>query len=350
MTLRTISAGYFHSMVLDREGNVWSVGQNKDGQLGLGDFNNRETPQCVPNKKFQNLICSSNFSLLIGEDGKIYGCGSNEYGQLGMEDVEMVNIPTIIPKLPNGKSLATNRKSSMILDEEGNVWVSGNNEKGELGSGHSIMIKTFQKLSHFTTPIIQIELGEEMSLLLDEEGIVWASGSCEFLTYVKKFPTKIQNLPKIIHISYTYLEILFLDENRNVYEFCKGLNSPRIVSIPSTVLDIYAGRSYCLLIDVDGFVWCRGKSNRGQLGLGDLRERKIFEKNESLFSILHASAGYEHSIFVDENGSVWGTGNNFTSQLGKPPRVQKLLIPEIISGLPPVDYFVQKNIKKSARK
>jgi alpha-tubulin suppressor-like RCC1 family protein len=44
----TIAAGTDHSLFLDSDGNVWSVGSNFYGQLGLGDNINITSPQKIP--------------------------------------------------------------------------------------------------------------------------------------------------------------------------------------------------------------------------------------------------------------------------------------------------------------
>ena len=39
-----ISAGYWHSLAIDTDGTIWVWGKNSDGQLGLGDLVDRNTP------------------------------------------------------------------------------------------------------------------------------------------------------------------------------------------------------------------------------------------------------------------------------------------------------------------
>lgn len=44
-----ISAGFEHALFLDYYGNVHSVGNNSNGQLGLNDIESRSLPVIIPN-------------------------------------------------------------------------------------------------------------------------------------------------------------------------------------------------------------------------------------------------------------------------------------------------------------
>lgn len=41
--VRTMSAGNWHSMVIDSNGKIYATGHNKQGACGVGHFNNLET-------------------------------------------------------------------------------------------------------------------------------------------------------------------------------------------------------------------------------------------------------------------------------------------------------------------
>jgi len=47
--MSSCARGYEHSLFLDEFGNAWACGNNQYGQLGLGDNNQRTTPERINN-------------------------------------------------------------------------------------------------------------------------------------------------------------------------------------------------------------------------------------------------------------------------------------------------------------
>lgn len=69
---------------IDKNGDVYAIGTNTDGRLGLPN-NTYDIYTLISN--ISNIIqvaCGYNHTLFLNADGRVYGCGSNAYGQLGM--------------------------------------------------------------------------------------------------------------------------------------------------------------------------------------------------------------------------------------------------------------------------
>ena len=80
-----IACGYFHSMCLDSDNNLYVFGDNKYGQLGLGDTKCRNKPMKHPS--LSNIIDVSrggNHSFVKTSNNEIYAFGNNRYSQLGI--------------------------------------------------------------------------------------------------------------------------------------------------------------------------------------------------------------------------------------------------------------------------
>jgi len=80
-------------------------------------------------------------------------------------------------------------------------------------------------------------------------------------------------------------------------------------------LQVAAGKSHSIILDLNNNVWTFGRNNEGQLGLDDTTNRLI----PTLIPHLKAkwiAAGGNHSIIIDLEDNVWSFGINEYGQLG----------------------------------
>ena len=130
-------SGYDHSLFLDSKGNVFSVGANEYGQLGLGHDNSRNALNQIPNiPPIQKISCISYSSYLVDVDGNLWSFGLNENGELGRGDADR-NIPTKTESLNNIVQTVQGYSGShfLVKDSQNKIFVMGNNDYGQLGTG-----------------------------------------------------------------------------------------------------------------------------------------------------------------------------------------------------------------------
>ena len=84
--VKRVSAGIQHSVIIDMEDNVWTTGDNSHGQLGLAnmELDSVNTFKKVPRLKAQEIAAGGSHSLILDKEGNLWGCGSNIFGQLGV--------------------------------------------------------------------------------------------------------------------------------------------------------------------------------------------------------------------------------------------------------------------------
>ncbi|CAH3027741.1 unnamed protein product [Porites evermanni] len=87
-SITSVSAGRTHSAVIDAYGRLITVGSNKFGQLGLGDFKPRTGPCIVGGemvgKRIVQAACGDDFTVVATADNQIYSWGRGDNGRLGV--------------------------------------------------------------------------------------------------------------------------------------------------------------------------------------------------------------------------------------------------------------------------
>eukprot|EP01091_Cochliopodium_minus_P019643 TRINITY_DN8328_c1_g2_i1.p1 TRINITY_DN8328_c1_g2~~TRINITY_DN8328_c1_g2_i1.p1 ORF type:complete len:363 (+),score=93.91 TRINITY_DN8328_c1_g2_i1:160-1248(+) len=83
--IKQISCGYYHSMYLTFQGEMFAFGYNSYGMLGIGNNKNQMTPVKLETKeKIKYISAFAQSSMFYTENGDIFSFGQNNYGQLGL--------------------------------------------------------------------------------------------------------------------------------------------------------------------------------------------------------------------------------------------------------------------------
>ncbi|XP_065650187.1 protein RCC2 [Hydra vulgaris] len=140
--IHTVSSGsvsYFFYAVSD-EGRVYSCGLNAKGQLGHDDLKNRRNPCLIESLKdhqIESVATGRQHGLFLTKEGIVFSCGDNKNGQCGIGNKkEVVTVPTPINYTgPPIVQIACGGEFSLILNEDGVVFSFGLPEYGQLGLG-----------------------------------------------------------------------------------------------------------------------------------------------------------------------------------------------------------------------
>ena len=131
--------GNRHNLFLDSEGNVYSVGYNRFGELGLGHNRNQNALNKIPNiPPIKKISCVLSSCYLIDFEGIVWSFGDNEVGQLGHDTThEIINTPTIIPTLKDIQQISSGGHGSHFFakNAQNQIYAIGFNLYGQLGTG-----------------------------------------------------------------------------------------------------------------------------------------------------------------------------------------------------------------------
>jgi len=131
----TVACGLYHTMLLDTFGNTWGCGLNTNGQLGIGNNNNYETPTIVSPGILSGITdvqCGEYFSVFQKGSTAVYASGLNSSGQLSVGDNIDKNVPTQVVGvnnvgyLTNVKNIYCGRNETLYtLTTDTNIYLSG---------------------------------------------------------------------------------------------------------------------------------------------------------------------------------------------------------------------------------
>lgn len=154
--------------------NVFSWGRNHYGQLGIG--NNKEvlSPKKVilPNQAMVSLIINDRYStFFLTKNRRLITCGDNRFGQIGLGNRQAETTPEIV-SLPNNErvlQLFTNGNSTLCLTQKFNIYVFGNNCFAQLGVNSSETILQPKKSPSFENILaLKFRLLQLSTLSLDK--------------------------------------------------------------------------------------------------------------------------------------------------------------------------------------
>ena len=179
-----ISTGWDHSLFQNDKGKIFACGHNQYGQCGLGHLNHPQiTPSIIPNvpSNIVQFFCGYSQSLFLDSEGNVYSVGNNTYGQLGLGHNTHQNELNKIPNIPPIKIISCVSASCYLADFEGNIWSFGYNDDGQLGHGDTKR-KNAPKIINTLKDIQQISYGcsGRHFFAKNSQNQIFATGSNDF--------------------------------------------------------------------------------------------------------------------------------------------------------------------------
>ncbi|GAB6029938.1 Regulator of chromosome condensation [Chamberlinius hualienensis] len=122
--------------------DIYASGLNNYQQLGLDVTNNIYLLQIIPSlckKPWKQFTCGDHHTIGLTEEGEVYAIGRNNYGRLGLgAEAQDVKVPTLLPTFKNDPCVAVSSSvsSSFAVTRSGEVYAWGLGNSGQLGQGN----------------------------------------------------------------------------------------------------------------------------------------------------------------------------------------------------------------------
>ena len=326
--IKAIAAGYQHTVLLDEDNNVWTAGSNSEGQLGRTGGNNSTFTMVTKGIIGVNMtaIASGGYhTVLLDKDGNVWTAGHNRYGQLGRVTSSDSDAKTFT-KVTNGiggvniTAIAAGSKYTVLLDKGGNVWTAGDNFYGGLGRDTSPYSydQTFTKVTNGISGVTikAIAAGSAHTVLLDAKGSVWTAGYNEYGQLGRETNSDIDSTFKQATVS---PDAITFDELINIpIKF----NSVFLVKFRAKDYTVTVNAGEGGKVSTDGTSW----SNSVEVAVndGETLDGKVQYKADEGYEfdgvvpkIVSVAGGSSHTVLLDANGNVWTAGLNLYGQLGR---------------------------------
>jgi alpha-tubulin suppressor-like RCC1 family protein len=305
-----VSCGYHHSAAIDEDGVVYTWGRPEFGQLGQGEVGNQSVPwvlaQPLTQVEIIEVSCGWQHTLAMTIEGFVFSWGLNINGQLGVGDYDDRNTPQLIESIIVNKAskISAGHSHSAMIDQNCSLYTWGANPDGRLCRKISyyklsMRPKSTNKPTLWTSVkkdrIVGMSLGFDHSLFLREDGVVYACGN----------PNKGQLGDKYYHPEKSeepyFAHYLFSSKN-------------------DKWVQVGAGDGFSVFRSEKGLVYTWGEGNYGRLGNGGTVSMvkpmmvEFFRKNGVAVKDIQVGGRHTFAISEDNELYVWGFGYYY--QLG----------------------------------
>ncbi|AYV81286.1 MAG: chromosome condensation regulator [Harvfovirus sp.] len=327
-----------YSFIRLRDGTVMSCGSNNYGQLGHGDYGERNKFTKVEGvgkdiieiicraiytiiwlgdgtlmicgffpyrifgygrttnvfeeikgirKNVEKVVCSDDYMIIKFKDGKLMGCGVNNLGQLGLGDFEDRREFCEIKGIGgNIADVVCGNYLSVVRLTDGTLMSCGFNARGQLGHGDRENRNVFTKINNIGKNIVEVHCTELYIIIRLTDGTLMTSNDDP--PCIKMIFYEIKGIPK--NISELFCSSLgvvvrltdgtLIRLGTTFYEclsLVSSVNKNAYDQIKGNIVEVAWSISHTIIRFVDGTIMACGMNGCGQLGINHTKNIDMFE-------------------------------------------------------------------------
>ncbi len=280
ISFASLAAGNRLSCGIGKDGSLWCWGPNGWSELGQGVPGNKPAPVQLDEKNWLQVSAGFEYSCGIDNDHALYCWGRNSSGKLGLGNETDYQTPQLVG---NGWSyISAGFSHTCGIKSDGSLWCWGAGGGCRLGQDGSVDGKSPLQVGSETDWKI-VKTGGEHSCALKEDNTLYCWGNLDYNdlgtdTTDPCYPGRVLE----------HRDVKFLSFDVSYWHTCG--------------------------IDTEGDLWCWGRNNYWELGVGDTEYRKYPEKVTYVAEKwVKVSAGWYGTCGITESGKLYCWGYN-TSQ------------------------------------
>lgn len=173
--VKDVVEGQYFAAILKFDGTVWAIGDNADGQFGLGTKSDDDLPLTQIASGVKQIAVGFNSIYLLKNDNTLWSAGGNLYGKLGYPTTG--DQLTFAKVMDDVRIVRANGNNVMVIKQDRSAWSFGSNANGTQGLGVSP--------TGSNDPIYPHQIADDVKevfpmgytcFFLKENGTLWASG------------------------------------------------------------------------------------------------------------------------------------------------------------------------------
>ncbi|RWR92075.1 ultraviolet-B receptor UVR8 [Cinnamomum micranthum f. kanehirae] len=301
-----LSASHNHAAFVMQSGEVFTCGDNSSFCCGLGELRRTifkptlvEALKGIPCKQ---VATGLNFTVILTREGHVYTCGTNSHGQLGHGDTLDRSIPKFVQPFDGlgcVVQIAAGASYTLAVTNDGTVHSFGSASNFCLGHGeqhNELQPHAIQSFKRKNIHVVRVSAGDEHAVALDSNGFVytWGKGYCGALGHGdendKTSPGLLTSLKGhlAVQVCARKRKTFVLMDDGSVFAFgwmgfgslgftdraaSDKITKPRILDSLKAhhISQISTGLYHTVAVTNRGLIFGFGDNERGQLGHSSLR-------------------------------------------------------------------------------
>lgn len=343
----SMSLGSDFTVVIKNDGTLWGSGDNTSGQLGLG--NNTSTPifkqESSGNSTWEDVRCGGGFTIARRSNGTLWGSGHNEDGELGIGNFDNKNVFTQeSTSAMDWADFDASTNSTLAIKSDNNLFATGLDDHNVLARYNETgSINTFQHSYQPSDAVIAADAGDEFMMFIKDGGTLWGVGK----NHEGQLGIGSTGSPELLALQETTKATDWVDVRcgqdfsvalksngtlwgcgkRDVGQYgqLSGASLSTFTQEPLGDMDwvqFDCGQKHTMAIKTDAKMWATGGNSDGQLGINSTTDSLGFV-SAGIINWLAVACGLEHTIAVGTEHDLYGTGENSDGQLGDGTTTQR---------------------------
>ncbi len=360
-----VEAGFYSSIMLTRDGRVFTWGRNNHGQLGDGTVVDKTTPVEITDSfglaagdKIVAIEAGDFNGMVLSDFGRVFIWGDNLYGQIGnggtTDILSPVEVTITLSPEETIIDLALGGRNAGVVTSDNRVFIWGEGAYGVIGNlSYTDRLSPTDVTSHFTLAesevIEEIDLGVKNGIALSNLGIIYgwgndedqavgASGSGPYLEPVSLMNMFLFNQGESVeYINATLYNTTIITTEGRMYKCGSNIYNSVMIHTNDSLpwieenLEMPLNPGEYIIFENGGYsslaytnqdrMFSWGYNSVGQLANGNVSSYYVYDTSNDVpvqngEKVIDIASGFVHTVFLTDQGRLYTVGSNNYGQIG----------------------------------